>query len=591
MTIRIDNKVAELPADLSFEYVEENRFFTDADGYSLEIELPLAGSEANRDIFGLIELTTLDSERRWPMTLECGAINRQGIAVLTGLGDGTVRLQFLSGRSQSNFEARMESTSLRDIGGDFYTETLPEPTSVLRSYDSQRASNNYYDINIEGVALPWINQATGALQNNIIIQPLSSPQWDETVRETGLSFMPYLISVARHAAIKAGYNYDFSEWEASPLRNLIICNVLPVGLRLQRHYQPKDALPDWSILEFFRNIEPVLGGQFDIDHQMQRITFHDTATTLERIDPVELTEVDDDFEIDSTFGREESEDKYIRSRKYRFASPEVQDWSFYDCPWVERTVEDRLKHRFDTLDETVLAMQAGDSEANMYAVYLSSELNAGFCFDRRGDEEAAIRRTFNLFGPAETENNDNFEELKVLPVMMSGNVPILNTGDSYDFISKIIDGTYIPDRADDNAVAAEYLCNKIADGEPTQKEALFSHLFLAYWPGWNNRLALYPLMPSVAGFRFDSSPYGPSKVYKEPWSMRLNDGRGWPYGYLPKIDESVKYTYYFYADRLPDVRAVFHIRSKRYICGKLSAEITADGASRRIKGEFYPIVD
>ena len=45
---------AALKKDSSIEYVSENRQFTDADDYSMEIELPLADCPQNLAIFGII---------------------------------------------------------------------------------------------------------------------------------------------------------------------------------------------------------------------------------------------------------------------------------------------------------------------------------------------------------------------------------------------------------------------------------------------------------------------------------------------------------------------------------------------------------
>jgi len=47
-------KQAALKKGSSIEYVSENRIFTDADDYSMEIELPLADCPQNLDIFGMI---------------------------------------------------------------------------------------------------------------------------------------------------------------------------------------------------------------------------------------------------------------------------------------------------------------------------------------------------------------------------------------------------------------------------------------------------------------------------------------------------------------------------------------------------------
>ena len=51
-----------------------------------------------------------------------------------------------------------------------------------------------------------------------------------------------------------------------------------------------------------------------------------------------------------------------------------------------------------------------------------------------------------------------------------------------------------------------------------------------------------------------------------------------------------KYEISFLADDLPDVKSVFNIRGKRYLCASIKTEITTHGMSRLKKGTFYRIL-
>ena len=61
MILTINGKQAALKKGSSIEYVSENRIFTDADDYSMEIELPLADCPQNLDIFGMITRKVVDT--------------------------------------------------------------------------------------------------------------------------------------------------------------------------------------------------------------------------------------------------------------------------------------------------------------------------------------------------------------------------------------------------------------------------------------------------------------------------------------------------------------------------------------------------
>ena len=51
----------------------------------------------------------------------------------------------------------------------------------------------------------------------------------------------------------------------------------------------------------------------------------------------------------------------------------------------------------------------------------------------------------------------------------------------------------------------------------------------------------------------------------------------------------MKTTFKFLADKVPDVRSLFLIRGKRYVCEKLTATFSENGMSQLIKGVFYPV--
>ena len=61
MILTINGKQATLKKGSSIEYVSENRIFTVADDYSMEMELPLADCPQNLDIYGMITRKDMDT--------------------------------------------------------------------------------------------------------------------------------------------------------------------------------------------------------------------------------------------------------------------------------------------------------------------------------------------------------------------------------------------------------------------------------------------------------------------------------------------------------------------------------------------------
>ena len=75
------------------------------------------------------------------------------------------------------------------------------------------------------------------------------------------------------------------------------------------------------------------------------------------------------------------------------------------------------------------------------------------------------------------------------------------------------------------------------------------------------------------------------------WSLSLVSNTFNDYQEPDKIDPTKKYTFKFLADDIPNVRSVFIIFGKRYVCEKITATFTENGMSQLLKGVFYPVLD
>ena len=102
MILTINGQQAALKKGSSIEYVLENRIFTDADGYSMEIELPLADCPHNLTIFGMITRKDVDIGdiffdavlKKWNPSSQKNRLEgpRFGSVILLGLSDSTLRV-------------------------------------------------------------------------------------------------------------------------------------------------------------------------------------------------------------------------------------------------------------------------------------------------------------------------------------------------------------------------------------------------------------------------------------------------------------------------------------------------------------------
>ena len=102
MILTINGQQAALKKGSSIEYVSENRIFTDADDYSMEIELPLADCPRNLGIFGHLTRKDVDMGNIFfDAVLQDTNFLKRGAVVITGLTQEAVKVQFFTLRKGS----------------------------------------------------------------------------------------------------------------------------------------------------------------------------------------------------------------------------------------------------------------------------------------------------------------------------------------------------------------------------------------------------------------------------------------------------------------------------------------------------------
>ena len=116
MQLIIDGKNAVLKKGSSFDYISENRSFSDADDYTLSITLPLSGCPENLDIFGHVDRMDIDSRH---IVLEASIIDRafskNGIITVVEATEVEVKCQFLEGRSVQNFLTTFDDVYINEL--------------------------------------------------------------------------------------------------------------------------------------------------------------------------------------------------------------------------------------------------------------------------------------------------------------------------------------------------------------------------------------------------------------------------------------------------------------------------------------------
>jgi hypothetical protein len=136
MILTINGIQAALKKGSSIEYVSENRLFTDADDYSMEIELPLADCPRNLGIFGHLTRKDVDmGDIFFDAVLQDTNFIKRGAVVITGISNESVKVQFHERRSYQNFFPRFDETYIDELDYAQRTNTI----GSLKSADVSRS--------------------------------------------------------------------------------------------------------------------------------------------------------------------------------------------------------------------------------------------------------------------------------------------------------------------------------------------------------------------------------------------------------------------------------------------------------------------
>lgn len=591
MQIIVNGKTAALKEGGSFEYISENRLFSGSDSYTLNITFPLKDCPVNIEIFGMIYRPDVVIDK---MIYDCeirdGNFVRAGTLVLTAISDIEVTGQFLEGRSEQNFSPEFDEIYINelDLGEPLIRD--PEDIDPVDAWDAA-------DRGWESVALPWVNNSSdGAPHNFAEYSAKSGYTWSDDIDT--LTWQPYLLYITQKICEAVGYTHDLSAWEEDPRYNrLLICNTLPDAWDLPGY---ASALPHWTLEEYFEKLELFLSGEFEIDHRKRDITFNFTRRLLEAAQPVLIDRVVDEYSGEIKV--EDPQCDYSETRNLVYKECDHDMWKYYSCDWFitsrqNNTVEyatiaemleankgyrtwDGLNHRGNNLTK-LLHVQ----DCDMYFIIRTvSRVQTGT--DPFGNvyTYTCVMQPVNIFGGRIIDEDADQDEIEFVPARIDW------TEDKYGYAIFLDVGSYSESSGtgpDHDAFRYTGAQSALEAGDRSGSSEYFSTIFVAYWSGMTDCGGLLP-HPHIENIEI-SSDWQTVRTY--PFSLRLNDKINDPRPVNHHIDPRRKAVFKFLSGDIPDVRAVFYIRGKKYICEKITATFTESGMSQLLKGEFYPLIE
>lgn len=604
MQIYVNSKLAALAKDSSFEFVSENRLFSGSDGYTLTITFPLRDCPENIDIFGHINRADVSARK---VIFDCEIRDRNfykfGSLTITEISEAEVKTQFLEGRSEQNFDMTFDDVFINEL--DLGNADDCDDSSPSNAW-------NPHLQNMKCVALPWVNDYSGNIQNLADYNADSdSFSWNSECK--GRSWQPYLLYISKMICEAVGYSADFSKWEQKEeLKYLLICNTFPNAWYSDNF---ATALPHWSVAEFFEKLELLLGGEFNINHRTKSISFDFTENVLIATNPVQLDNIVDEHSTDVTVENENCD--YMEAKNLVYKECDHIMWKFYSCDWFIKTWQKKVV-RYTTLsqllsDNQYLKSWNGSSQrnSNLGKLLYAEDVDAYFIIRalsktlvQKFDDRPNIYsykmelRPVNLFGGRIVDDSDDADEVEIefVPAWID------ETEDKYGKLLFLSFSSY-NDSADtstasfssfeeyketiDNTFYQPQSMQTLSAGEKDKTTEFYSVIYVAWWDG------------SLPGNGKLPHPYAENIEILDDWSsfrslnfsLRINNKYLNQQRTVHQIDPRIKTTFKFLADKIPNPRAVFFIRGKRYICEKITATFTENGMSQLLKGVFYPIIE
>ena len=671
ISLTIDGKEAALKKGSSIEYVSENRIFTDADDYSMEIELPLAECPQNIDIFGHLTRKDVDTDNIFfDAILQDTRFRKVGAVVITGITQDAVKVQFLEKRSYQNFYPHFDETYIDELELGEWPHIHPD--NINSGGMSGNPRPGWEDATYmtpaqmwakwqDYTALPWVNNYSGNLQNcakwnasqNKYEWKVNPDDDEDTDYTKGFSFQPNLLWLTKKICDALGYSYDFTKWENSDYKYLMVMNTLPYSWSNRKWAA---ALPHWTINEFFKELENFLLCEFDIDHARQRVTCSVTSENLSDAGTVCIDKVIDSFSVEVS--TDEDNTGYKAMLNQGFADGGHRLDNIYNAQWyiaqktradgtVSCTVWPTLNDLFnsDLPQDSVLDTGGGRSDYATYpggkwGLHYVQDIDTYFVLEVM--KRVEYRTTpftihsehmkwgnvcrlvpVNRFGDLilDREHKEDIEEMGIIPAWIDetddtyGNVVFLDCGESGDDDTNSAHQThsYVPDgvtwqeHVDPDVPIQFGAFSAVSDGEKEKSGAVFDKLFVAFW--WGDYTKCKPRLPHPWTDTFDMTySYAVPAVFTDTskltitwgviysgrnYSLRINNrayGQGVQRTTYTEVDQKKKYSFSFLAEQIPNVRSLFYIEGKKYLCSKLTATFTEDGMSHLLKGEFYKVV-
>lgn len=585
----IDGVSVVLPKDFSAQVKRENSFVTKNGEYTYDITLPLT-NRVNAELYKhLNRLNSIQEivEKRSAVLMADNRVYCNGIEVITGWTDETVSLQIASGNSELNYF----------IGGDLQISSL-KMRKTIPGFDKEVISGNpdflkyvqksYPDVDY--CLAPVKDDTTGEVHNKWCmdsragISSTGNPATDDFFYITP---QPYLIPYMEDLIQALGYSLEYNELTDTIFKNLYICHTEYTG-------EWSKMIPGWSVSDFFNEIEKLFNVTFLVDNRYRTVRIVLNASFFAGCQSAHVGQVTDVYEVEKDEDND-VDDPVVSNVEYKFDDCDFWRWASLSEAVKNKALYDTIPEDFESSNSRLprLAAWFSMSEHKRIDTIYKDERDGREYMSLVTEGDVLSYTMVNQFARMEREGATGTVELEIVPAAYTV-VEINSYGGRetsvYKYYLPVIFGADKTDTTQETLI--EMIQNNSSQPSESQKTiSLAFYTGMIYFVTADRVHQMYPV-PYVDEYSINLISDRGQSLYKtntEGASLRFVtlDKLLYQGGYDIDYTKGVKIE--TYDPNVYDMRSVFEIRNKRYICKEMEFTLDISGRKGAWTGTFYPI--
>ncbi|GHT26154.1 hypothetical protein AGMMS4957_21630 [Bacteroidia bacterium] len=583
----IDNQSVTLPNEFQLEILSENPFFTKNGQYTYDVTLSLEDAQNARIYKHYNRLNNADliASHRTATLIVDNRVLLRGTEIILEITEKQVKVQLVSGESELNYF----------IGGDKKLNELD--LGVVDSTNPYGAAFNYmpfYSENHEKV----INRGICYIWDYKSYPDNQFPPSAGVTHFTQIA-QPYLYFIIDKIINAIGYTVTTNFIQTSLYKSLYIVN----GINTR---SCNKMLPDWTVSEFFEEIEKMFNVAVLIDESVKEVSILQKGNFYQNTQKHYIHEVLDEFV--QTLDEKNIDDYAGANIGY-----DLPDNDYFKWQDIDRTILDKVEyvHKSDevAIMNYISSYPGGNTKELKNKIFISDQSAEQYVHVDFTEEIQFFIKRVNMFKPIlnNPQKPDLDIEFKITPVAMkivdvetwiwrwiakhdmlsaynsmSTQMPVIESDDPDDEL----DNSFIDIQEEiEGNIKSESSADKI-------QLAFYTGEKLIHNPAGDTYEMAYPV-PFTDCFWEDMANYGIQKIDPNNLSLRLDALNGLKKLYFNEsslaIDTTREYTFKFISKEKLDPKAIFVINNKEFACKQLKYSIDENGMDSIIQGVFYPV--